>query len=326
MFTVLYTLSCSSQNSIILLKKKQFSIKNYRNEMRKFVKNISYYAKSIKPKFMIITQNGNDLLLNKNKDVKRIFLQYVKSLDGVAQEDLFYGYSSFNIKTDVKISNRLLSHLQVAKNYKIPVFVTDYCKTSEYIKDSYAQSKRNGFVSYAATTRSLSTISYYLNEIINENSQHIITLSDVKNFLYLINPKNYSSKDNFIANLSKTNYDLLIIDLFFNNSIIQINKQLKYKENGSKRLVFAYLSIGEAEIYRYYWKKGWDKKKPIWISEENKKWPGNYKVKYWNKDWQNIIFGSQNSYVKKIIDAGFNGVYLDIIDAYEYFEQKTKRK
>ena len=53
----------------------------------------------------------------------------------------------------------------------------------------------------------------------------------------------------------------------------------------------------------------------------NPNWAGNYKVKYWNSDWQNIIYGNDNSYLKKIINTNFDGVYLDIIDAFEYYEQ-----
>lgn len=33
------------------------------------------------------------------------------------------------------------------------------------------------------------------------------------------------------------------------------------------------------------------------------------------------IFGSEDSYLDKIIDQGFDGVYLDIIDAYEYYQE-----
>lgn len=40
--------------------------------------------------------------------------------------------------------------------------------------------------------------------------------------------------------------------------------------------------------------------------------------------WQAIIYGNDNSYLKKIIDAGFDGVYLDIIDAFEYFTNDGK--
>ncbi|NPA44475.1 MAG: hypothetical protein GXO49_02970, partial [Chlorobi bacterium] len=82
-----------------------------------------------------------------------------------------------------------------------------------------------------------------------------------------------------------------------------------------------YMSIGEAENYRYYWQEEWNTNKPEWLDKENPDWEGNYKVWYWNKDWQNIIYGNDNSYLKKILDAGFDGVYLDIIDAFEYYEE-----
>ncbi len=49
---------------------------------------------------------------------------------------------------------------------------------------------------------------------------------------------------------------------------------------------------------------------------ENPNWPGNYKVRYWDPEWQAIIF----EYEDKILNAGFDGVYLNIIDAFEYWE------
>ena len=56
--------------------------------------------------------------------------------------------------------------------------------------------------------------------------------------------------------------------------------------------------------------------------EENPEWSGNYKVRYWYKEWQNIIYGNDSSYTKRILDSEFDGVYLDIIDAFEYFESQ----
>ena len=50
---------------------------------------------------------------------------------------------------------------------------------------------------------------------------------------------------------------------------------------------------------------------------ENPEWKGNYRVKYWNADWQKIILPD----VDKIMAAGFDGVYLDIVDGFETFEQ-----
>ncbi|MEJ2568750.1 MAG: hypothetical protein P8Z50_07775, partial [candidate division WOR-3 bacterium] len=61
---------------------------------------------------------------------------------------------------------------------------------------------------------------------------------------------------------------------------------------------------------------------PEWLEEENPDWEGNFKVHYWDEDWKNIIFGTDSSYLQIILDAGFDGAYLDIIDAYYYFEEK----
>ena len=82
------------------------------------------------------------------------------------------------------------------------------------------------------------------------------------------------------------------------------------------------MSIGEAENYRYYWHIDWNLSPPKWMSVENSDWKGNYKVKYWDQDWKDIIYGYTNSYLDKIVNKGFDGVYLDIIDAFEYFENQ----
>lgn len=56
------------------------------------------------------------------------------------------------------------------------------------------------------------------------------------------------------------------------------------KANGGKHLILAYMSIGEAEDYRYYWKDEWKDHPPGWMAGENPDWPGNYKVKYWEAE------------------------------------------
>lgn len=94
----------------------------------------------------------------------------------------------------------------------------------------------------------------------------------------------------------------------------------------SGKRVYAYLSIGEAENYRYYWKDQWDKNPPSWLAEENPDWEGNYLVKYWDKNWQDIIYSGKNNYLDIIQDAGFDGVYLDKVDAYEQWEDKCYKK
>ena len=139
-------------------------------------------------------------------------------------------------------------------------------------------------------------------------------------------------------------------------------RRMQVKPDGSRRIVMAYLSIGEAESYRYYWnvdwaeplrvaegaitdeddeeepaadgkaKKGAGKRAattaklrtlrvprlsaPIWLGRENETWAGNFLVRYWEKSWQNIIFGTPSAYLDRIVAAGFDGVFLDRVDAY----------
>jgi cysteinyl-tRNA synthetase, unknown class len=96
--------------------------------------------------------------------------------------------------------------------------------------------------------------------------------------------------------------------------------RLKVKPDGASRIVLAYLSIGEAEVYRFYWKwyRGWSfgLLAPDWLGKHNAEWRGNYAVRYWHKSWQDIIYSGANSYLDRIINAGFDGVYLDKIDQY----------
>jgi cysteinyl-tRNA synthetase, unknown class len=100
---------------------------------------------------------------------------------------------------------------------------------------------------------------------------------------------------------------------------------LKIKADGSRRIVLAYLSIGEAERYRYYWQRAWDapETRPKWLGDENPRWPGDYAVHFADPDWQAIIFGAQESYLDRIVRAGFDGIYLDRVDAFQDVEETT---
>lgn len=107
---------------------------------------------------------------------------------------------------------------------------------------------------------------------------------------------------------------------------------------GGRRLVLAYLSVGEAENYRYYWWPHWNTRAPSWLAEENQTWKGNFQVRYWEPGWRSIIMNPRPTlvdyvmeravdwhkpYLDRIIEAGFDGVYLDRIDA--FMEWKKSR-
>ncbi len=119
--------------------------------------------------------------------------------------------------------------------------------------------------------------------------------------------------------INNSKYDLIVIDYSsdgceegeFSSANISYMKSI----GNTKKLLISYFSIGEAEDYRFYWNSTWTVGNPIWLDAENPDWPGNFKVKYWYVGWQNIMF----EYLDRIISAGFDGIYLDIIDAYDYY-------
>jgi cysteinyl-tRNA synthetase len=128
-----------------------------------------------------------------------------------------------------------------------------------------------------------------------------------------------------IARAAAAPHDLLVID-----SEVSANRsfereltpaevaQLKRRPDGSARVLLAYLSIGEAERYRPYWQTDWYDlaKKPSWLGNENRRWVGNFAVQYWHSNWQQLIFGTPESYLDRVIAQGFDGVYLDRADAF----------
>jgi len=295
----------------------------YRQHMRDFVIAISEYAKSFDPSFLIIPQNGIELVSESTEEDGPPSILYLQAIDANGQEDLFYGYRRDDKETPADESDYLISYLDLSKAEGNVVLVTDYCSSHDNMDNSYQKNASKGYISFAASHRELDNIPSYPPVPNHSNSEDILSISQVRNFLYLINPGNYSSKETFIRAIEATNYDLIIMDLFYDENISYTSgeiSRLKIKQNSGSRLVVCYMSIGEAEDYRYYWESSWHNDQPEWLDRENPDWEGNYKVKYWNSGWRAIIFGNDDSYTKRILDAGFDGVYLDIIDAFEYYE------
>lgn len=296
---------------------------DYRQAMRDFVIRISEAARAKDNDFIVIPQNGMGLITLEDDPDGELATSYLAAIDGHGQEDLFYGYPDDEMATPAAETRYLLHYLRRSREQGNSIFVIDYCAQPNHVADSYARCDAEGFVAFPAHRRNLDRIP--TNGIHHENSDRISKLNEVQNFLYLINPENFASHQDFIHAVCATNYDMIVMDLFFNDgtpfTAAEV-EQLRRKQNGGTRLVICYMSIGEAEDYRYYWQKQWKRNRPEWLGKENRDWPGNYKVKYWYSAWQELICGNDNnSYLGKILAAGFDGVYLDLVDAYEYFEK-----
>lgn len=94
---------------------------------------------------------------------------------------------------------------------------------------------------------------------------------------------------------------------------------MKSRPGGGKKLLLAYLSIGEAERYRTYWNNAWydAPTRPAWLLDANPQWEGNFPVRFWDPQWQALVFGSPEAYLDRILAAGFDGVYLDRADVFQ---------
>ncbi len=132
-----------------------------------------------------------------------------------------------------------------------------------------------------------------------------------------------------VAQLTACGRDWLVLDARFSSEQPWTREDLATIRAGrAGRKVIAYLSIGEAEDYRVYWQPAWDANHdgkpdsgaPDFLLAQNPEWKGNYRVKYWQAAWQKIILVE----VDQIMAAGFDGVYLDIVDGFETFEQVGK--
>ncbi len=134
-------------------------------------------------------------------------------------------------------------------------------------------------------------------------TEHIIN-PDMK-FIYVLQNIDFDK-------LSSTKFKIAVVD----PDESQLTAKNLTQLHNQDKILLAYLSIGEAEEYRDYWKHDWKTGNPSFIDQENPDWEGNYKVMYWYEQWQEITF----SRLDQIINSGYDGVYLDIIDVYRYFQ------
>lgn len=134
--------------------------------------------------------------------------------------------------------------------------------------------------------------------------------------------------------LAASPYDLIVVDPSTGFSgDRQLSREdverLKKKADGSRRLVVAYLSVGEAEDYRpdYFSKEYIEEDAPDWLLHENPDWKGNRLIQFCSEGWQKTMLGDaagrsvynsiQPSPVYRLVELGLDGVYLDRVDVYQ---------
>jgi cysteinyl-tRNA synthetase len=284
---------------------------NAAEKMQEFVIEISEYAKGQKSGFIIIPQNGIELCFNYQDVNDGLAQNYMDAIDGVGIEELYYNGGALSDDGREAMARAIVQTK--------PVLVADFANSSTNVSNAFNANDAEGFLAFPRAANGYD-YQFIPDSVHNENTNNISSLSQAQNYLYLISSSEYATKDQFIYSIAATNFDVVLIDLFFGDEQLTSAdiSALKTKANGGERLVIAYMNIGAAESYRYYWQDGWKLHKPRWLKKAYDGYEDEIWVKFWKKDWKEIIYGNDASYTKRIIDSGFDGVYLDNIEAF-YF-------
>jgi cysteinyl-tRNA synthetase, unknown class len=124
-----------------------------------------------------------------------------------------------------------------------------------------------------------------------------------------------------LDSIARSDLDLIVVDSSLDDRHRRFVspaecRAIQERTDGSRRMVLAYLSVGEVDTKRWYWPDAWRENAPAWVGAENPKWPGSRSVQYWNSSWQALLYAGRGSILDSIMDAGFDGVFLDRVDGY----------
>lgn len=283
-------------------------------EMQRLVEEISEYARSRKPGFIILPQNGPELAFVGADPANNQRESYIRAIDGFAVEELFYNGS-------YQADRGRVNMLTGLKSFR-PIFVSDYISDSSLYAAAWDTIAGYGFIPFIRTPSN-----YYYEYLppspSNANQNTINTLAEARNFLYLLSSNRFPDRQTYLQQLADRQEDVLIIDAEYMREWLtpQEVALLQKKPNGVRRLVIAYMNIGAAERYRYYWKSNWRLGNPVWIRKPYPGYPDEYYVAYWYPEWKSILFGNPNAYLDRILAAGFDGVFLDNVEAYYHLLQ-----
>ncbi|MBE6459317.1 MAG: hypothetical protein E7010_05895 [Alphaproteobacteria bacterium] len=311
---------------------------NYRQALRDNIDMIADYAHAHNADFQIVLHEGEELLnkslweyhrdgYNKirNKFNHKEDTSFLYKLPSEGNNDMIAGtpLPNFSKKinaialNNVFCNNRKLSN--VLKHSSLRIISIDYCPNAEKYEESLQEAFGENILFYGFTNLNNAFNNISKNLLISENAKNIFSMQDAKNILFLTDDSNYSKSYDFIRQLQNSNYDVIVIPALFQDkeafSPEDINS-LKFKKNGTTRLVLAEMNITEANTSMYYWKKSWHKTPPEWIARASFVNKASYIARYWHPAWQKLL----GKHIQGIIQTGFSGVFITGIHNHSYFE------
>jgi uncharacterized protein (TIGR01370 family) len=145
--------------------------------------------------------------------------------------------------------------------------------------------------------------------IITQSSQRVVVNSQGQK---IVTPKTgmYVLQGVDPAAVAAAPFDIKVIEIYNDNGQLFTPVQVAQMGGGpGNGLLLGYFSIGEAEVWRDYYNTI---PKAV-IGPEDPQWPGCYQVAYWTPDWKSVA----SAYIDRMIQAGYDGVYFDIVDEYQ---------
>jgi len=282
-------------------------------EMVDFVIQLAGYARARQPGFLIFPQNAAELAADLG--------DYLAAVDGIGQEDIYYGYEEDDQSTPPAVTAELEGYLDIFLNAGKLVLTIDYATTPAHVDDAYAQSRAKGYVPFV-TVRGLDQLTINPGHepetcLPEATTRFSRTLADITHWFYMID---VNLEPEMVERIAASEYDMVVLDFIpseGNNTDYPMAEVVAQLHNAPRpKLVVAYIDVGQAEEFRTYWQPGWGIGNPEWIvGADPDGWEGNFPVAYWYDEWREIWLGEEG-YLQAILDAGFDGIYLDWVEAY----------
>lgn len=153
-----------------------------------------------------------------------------------------------------------------------------------------------------------------------------------------------------VAGIVDSRYDLVVVEPsvtcnpgFDTKDMVRRIKASLASDGIHRKLVIAYIDIGQAEEWRWYWgnhktyeeygecRQSYVAAIQTWapwvVACDPDGWGGNYPVAFWYSKWKEIVIHGTtlgagqglyfNSMLDEVVQDGFDGVYLDWVDAWQ---------
>ncbi|MGB0684272.1 MAG: hypothetical protein ACPGOV_16325 [Magnetovibrionaceae bacterium] len=298
---------------------------DWREELRVFVQRLGDYARGLNPQFVVLGRDGLDLLekFEDGDETRRAPARaYIQSLDGIIVNGLWAGRRQFGQADIADVVRIRREKVDLAAESGLRVLTWDATEDPILMGQIYLDSEAEGFVPFVSDSRFGNRLPAFPPKPPGENPNNVLALEQVRNYLMLDDSTAFGTQAQYAFAMHDLNHDMLVVDVMHGRQPLQRGaiERMKYKKIGARRLVLAKLNLTIASRSMYYWQIDWREGSPYWIAAPVPGDPDSYRIEYWRPEWQATIFGNATSFVYGLWTLGFDGVVLEGLDTFRYFE------